>query len=380
MGMMTLPGDGMMQRRAADKLADFPQSVAIAGAWGYIGRKMLDAALSRGMRVWAHDPGPVPCDLDAGRVSVVPDEAEFYGLDADLYHLALHPEHRLRAEDILLDTGRPVVVLNEKPVAAHDDRDRPAELIRKLTNSPVWLFYNFTELYSPLAAAVREWLGRFNRLELTRFESVRGKDREAPENPRNYKVMQPVQYQETVHCLAWWLMVSGMCPGGWEEVFSGGMRVDAVARRYTPPNPQDYACPVDGFCEARMRIGDAELRLKTDFTAGVIPHKRRVLEGVGDGRPFRIESGHLEGGQLLLINGERVDLPGESQYAAVYGTIGHWRRALSLEDFNGGPYPNLRMAVLACGMASMLWDAGAGHTVTAADLHGVYGYRPGRSG
>ena len=71
---------------------DFPSSIAIAGAWGYIGRKFLDAARQLGIDVFVHDPGPVPDDLDLNGVARIAEEAEFYDTQADLFHLALHPD------------------------------------------------------------------------------------------------------------------------------------------------------------------------------------------------------------------------------------------------------------------------------------------------
>ena len=40
--------------------SELPRSIAIAGAWGYIGRKFLDVALARGLTTYVHDPGPMP--------------------------------------------------------------------------------------------------------------------------------------------------------------------------------------------------------------------------------------------------------------------------------------------------------------------------------
>src|SRR3954469_20753728 len=86
-----------------------PRSIAIAGAWGYIGRKFLEVALAHGLKTYVYDPGPAPEGLDLGRLTRVGDEAAFYRLDADLFHLAVHPEHS-RAE-ILLQRERPALIL-----------------------------------------------------------------------------------------------------------------------------------------------------------------------------------------------------------------------------------------------------------------------------
>ena len=44
-----------------------PRSIAIAGAWGYIGRKFLDVALANGLETYVFDPGPMPEDVDRSR-------------------------------------------------------------------------------------------------------------------------------------------------------------------------------------------------------------------------------------------------------------------------------------------------------------------------
>ena len=77
-----------------NRMDGFPRSIAIAGAWGYIGRKLLDSALEMGLEAHALDPGPVPGDLDVERVALHGDEEAFYRLDDDMFHLALHPERR----------------------------------------------------------------------------------------------------------------------------------------------------------------------------------------------------------------------------------------------------------------------------------------------
>src|SRR5437879_1608009 len=103
------------EHRTAGRRADLPRSIAIAGAWGYIGRKFLDVALARGLETFVHDPGPPPADVDLGRLTRVADTEEFYRLDVDLFHLAVHPEYRRL--DRLLGREEPLLILNEKPMA-----------------------------------------------------------------------------------------------------------------------------------------------------------------------------------------------------------------------------------------------------------------------
>ena len=115
----------------------FPQSIAIAGAWGYIGRKFLDAALGLGLRTYVFDPGDPPDDVDLDSVTRVDDEDAFYALDADLFHLALHPEHRRRGEQILLRRAarEKILILNEKPMATPGDSQRCLEVVEAVERS-----------------------------------------------------------------------------------------------------------------------------------------------------------------------------------------------------------------------------------------------------
>ena len=43
------------------------RSIAIAGAWGYIGRKFLDAARQLNLSTSVYDPGRVPAMSISGR-------------------------------------------------------------------------------------------------------------------------------------------------------------------------------------------------------------------------------------------------------------------------------------------------------------------------
>jgi hypothetical protein len=60
---------------------DLFASVAIAGAWGYMGRKLLDAARRRDLPVRVLDPGPWPVDLgpDGDGLSVAVGETHLDG-------------------------------------------------------------------------------------------------------------------------------------------------------------------------------------------------------------------------------------------------------------------------------------------------------------
>ena len=105
----------------------FPQSLAIAGAWGYIGRKFLRAGQALGMELFVYDPGPAPRDLNWEGVIRLDTPSQLYAARADLFHLAVHPEHRQAALDQLLDRSRkePILVLCEKPMSQPEHPDLP---------------------------------------------------------------------------------------------------------------------------------------------------------------------------------------------------------------------------------------------------------------
>ena len=106
-------------------------SLAIAGAWGYIGQKFIEAGLTLGHDVYVYDPGPVPDDIDLESVTRVEIESDFYALDVDLFHLALHPEHRSAALDQLLPraASESLLILDEKPMASPESPEECSALV-----------------------------------------------------------------------------------------------------------------------------------------------------------------------------------------------------------------------------------------------------------
>ena len=160
----------------------FPGSIAIAGAWGYIGRKFLDVALARGLTTFVYDPGPPPDDVDLSRLVLVRDEADFYRLDAELFHLAVHPEHR--RDDLLLARPGPPPILNEKPMAEPGHPQRCRRVVAAVDASRAVMLYDFPELFDPLTARILDFLGGFRDLRIAGISVQRSKDREDPGNPR----------------------------------------------------------------------------------------------------------------------------------------------------------------------------------------------------
>jgi hypothetical protein len=339
---------------------DLPQSLAIAGAWGYIGRKFLDVALRRQIPTFVYDPGDLPADVDSSRLTRLADDAEFYRLPADLFHLATHPDHRRTGQQQLLERAQqePLAILNEKPMAAPDSPQECAQIVAAVHDSRALMLYDFPELYDPLTERIIDHLRSYRDVRITDISTCRSKDREAPDNPRNYKRMVPIQYQESVHCLAYVLFVLARLHGGLAEVFDGGLRLRAESEPYAPPNPAMYPYVVDGRCSYQVSLGGVRIEGRTDFKAGAEFTKRRVLRGRGDGRPFCIEADYLEGRKRLCINGiEQAVDPHANSYQSVLRTLTRWRREFRREDLMEGIYPNPGFARITYQLSSTLWRA-----------------------
>lgn len=332
--------------------------VAIAGAWGYIGRKLLDAARHRGISVQALDPGPWPEDLPRDGVDRVPDLATYCSLPAGLFHLALHPEHRRAIEARLLERAatEPLWILNEKPMAAPDDPGHAVRLVEAVDRSAAVMLFDFPELFDPLTHRILENLRGFQEVRITSLRVERSKDREDPALPRNYKRMVPIQFQESVHCLAWVLHLLAACQGGLDAALARGVAVEATAQPYRPPNPEAYPHVVDGRCEYRLTLDGTEVEGLTDFTRGAPWRKRRAIRGTVDGQPFVIEADYLEGAKYLRIDG--VDQgwdPRSDSYGAILETLAGWRRTVSRSALLTGLYPNPRLAWRTFQLSGLLW-------------------------
>ncbi|MFH1569486.1 MAG: hypothetical protein ABIL09_15930 [Gemmatimonadota bacterium] len=334
------------------------RSIAIAGAWGYIGRKLTDAALELGLETSVLDPGPPPPDAPLDRVTRLTDEEAFYRLPADLFHLALHPEHRGRALDILLGRARtePILVLNEKPMA-HPERPGDCQaLVDAVSASGAAMLFDFPELFDPLTLRILDFLGEFDRVSLCDILVQRSKDREDRENPRNRKRMVHIQYQESVHCIAFALHLLSHCRRSAEAVLTEGVAARATSEPYDPPNPEDYPYVVDGRCDYELAMGGATLRGCTNFKRGARWEKSRLIRGTGDGRDFTIEADYLEGAKYLRLDGidQGMD-PDGSSYTGVLTTLGRWASTAGRDGLMAGLYPNPAFTRLTYQLSSLVW-------------------------
>ncbi|MDZ7616639.1 MAG: hypothetical protein U1E05_06525, partial [Patescibacteria group bacterium] len=179
-----------------------------------------------------------------------------------------------------------------------------------------------------------------------------------------------------VHCLAYALFVLASLRGGLADVFDGGASIRAESEPYSPPNPEIYPHPVDGRCRYQLSLGGAMIEGRTDFKAGAEFTKRRVLSGLADGRPFRIEVEYLEGAKRLTINGEdqQVD-PRTSSYESVLRTFTRWRGEMEPNALMAGVYPNPAFARVTYQLSSALWRASRNRAVVQlADLDELLGF------
>lgn len=336
----------------------FPRSIAIAGAWGYIGRQFFKAACELGLRVYVFDPAPVPADIPRSSFALVADEEEFYRLDADLFHLALHPENRRQALVYLRERAidRPLLVLNEKPMAQPERPEQCLETLRTVEGTRIVMLFDFLELFDPLVRAISRHLSSFDQVEIDDILLYRGKDREDPTRPRNYKRMVPIQYQESVHCLAFLLDLLGNLKGGLEAVFADGLKIAARSLPYAPPNPQDYPYQVDGQCHYEIAMGNLQVRGCTDFKSGAEFAKRKIIRGRVDGRPLVIEANTQEGQKYLRFDGvDQGFAPDASSYRQALSTLGDWYQRVDHRQLMNGVYPNPRFARLTYQLSSALW-------------------------
>ncbi|MCL4206848.1 MAG: hypothetical protein KJ000_30570 [Pirellulaceae bacterium] len=360
-------------------MRSYPESLAIAGAWGYIGRKFLDAALRRRIRTLVFDPGDLPADIDPQAVARIGTEEEFYASPAELFHLAMHPGHRQRGLDLLLAraaSGEDIAVLNEKPMAAPETPEQCPELVDSASRSGALMMFDFPELYDPLTERIIDHLRPFRDLRINDIYIRRSKDREATSNPRNYKPMVPIQYQESIHCLAFVLFVLARLRGGLAPVFEHGLTLTGDAKPYHPPNPEIYPYVVDGRCNYRLTLGTLSIEGQTDFKAGADATKQRILSGTGDGRPFHIDVDFQEGQKRLLINGmDQTGDPAANSYDHVLRTMTRWRRFETRETLMTGVYPNPTFAHVAYQLASVLWrSCHAAATIHLPSLDGLLAF------
>ena len=157
------------------------------------------------------------------------------------------------------------------------------------------MLFDFVEAFNPCTLQVRALLSRFRQhkdFRIDHIRCVRAKDREDRRNPRNRKVIVPIQYQETAHCLAMLLLVLDR-PASFAEAFPDGVTIEALSAPYDPPNPEDYRFGmVDGKVTGVIRAGGLTISLDTDFKRqGTTPYKSFEIVGLRSWPRFRDRGG-----------------------------------------------------------------------------------------
>jgi len=193
--------------------------------------------------------------------------------------------------------------------------------------------------------------------------------------------MVSIQYQESVHCLAFVLHLLAALRGSLAAVLADGVRVEATARPYQAPNPEAYAHPVDGYCAYRLACGETRVDGITDFTRAAERTKRRIVRGLADGRPFAIDAEYLEGEKSLVIDGTKQDYePATCSYASILRTLLEWRAGKSAEELRRDIYPQPRLARVAYQLSSVLWaSCHRGAPISVASLEELIGFHAGYS-
>jgi hypothetical protein len=241
-------------------------------------------------------------------------------------------------------------------MALPEHPDRCRREVEEIRRAGVCVLYDFPELFDPITRRVCSFLDGFDRVTIQSMFVQRSKDREDPQNSRNYKRMVPIQYQESVHCLAFVLNLLARSSGSLSHTLSQGVSVSASSDIYIAPNPQIYPCEVDGRCEYEMDIGRVRVTGRTDFKRGAPWSKRRIIRGVADGEPFELDLNFLEGEKELTINGTvHEDVLDTDSYAEVIKTCAVWKRSVPAETLMTGLYPNAAFARATYQLSSMLW-------------------------
>ena len=94
----------------------------------------------------------------------------------------------------------------------------------------------------------------------------------------------------------------------------------------------------------------------TDFKRGAEWAKRRVIRGIGDGRPFEIEVSYLEGRKSLRIDGvDQPCDPSASSYEHVLATATRWARQVGRDGLMTGLFPNPRFTHVTYQLSAALW-------------------------
>lgn len=374
-----------------------PESIAIAGAFGYIGSLYLQASANLGIeQIFVYDPAPVPAQLidmiNTGRVKQIKNETEFYELNADLFHIAMHPQQRNKMFRLI---ERGMSINCEKPMAHPEQPELCDKVIKAVKSSNCTVLYDFPELFDSYYLGMKDDSVVLEHLaDMTQLDSVwikkmflhRSKDRES-DNEKNKRVVLPIQYQESVHCIAFMLQAlgavnelkagNGSMNGTFKDIFSNGVFVDARSEPYEPPNKESYPYVVDGLCIGRICLNNAEVEIYTNFKKEYQAVRRQTIIGAytvanaplianeSASADFYISFGVDNEHRYINFDGCDMMSPKEARQTPHESVITKsWKlhsRAAVDECFRNelmtGLYPNPYFAMLTFKLSDMLWKS-----------------------
>lgn len=338
--------------------ADIPDSFAIAGIYGYMGSLLYKAALELGIKtIYGFDPGRRPLDFpDSSSLKMFEKEQDFYDVEAELFHICTPPEIRGNVFH-LIERGKKINV--EKPIVHPSNPILGYQMKQTINSSGASVLFDFVEAFNPRTFQYANWLSEkmsYSDFQITGIYSERSKDREDRSNPRNYKVIVPIQYQETCHCLAFILYILNKGQR-FEDNFPQGLTVQGYSELYDPPNPQDYTfSPVDGKVNGVLQAGRMRIELYTNFKIrGAKAYKRIITAGIADGKPFTIEAIYDGKQEVIKANGEVLpDIEFHNRFKNII--LNSWilhqkeKTCYSIK-------PDVNFSWLVFGLSSALWKS-----------------------
>lgn len=364
-----------MQNSVEERL---PASVAVAGYRGYIGDRIWAAGKKAGLQMYGYDPAEPSAEV--GDSTICSSAEQFYQAPARIFHLALHPEARDDGWTRLMRRSQreQLAILMEKPMATPEDPQMCDRVIQQVEQSQAVVLYNFPELFDPITWEIIRFLKQHQTVQIRRIHVVRSKDRES-DTPRNRKRMVTIQYQESVHCLAFACFLIAAVEDFYSAALLHGVRIWGESRPYNPPNPEDYAHVVDGYCQYVMDCGPVAVMGVTDFSHRAPCMKYRRIEGSADGQSFCIEADYAEGCKSLRINGvDRTAGLAGCSYRAVLASYAGWLADYSRDSLLSEVFPHPSFARMVYQLSSMLWlSCYERCSVSASDLRQVLAFNAG---
>jgi len=334
-----------------------PKTIAIAGCSGYIGTHMTQAALALGMQVYGIDPLLQDHFVSQKNFTEIDTIDAFCDLDADIYYLALQPNHRTPYLARLIPDGR--FIFSEKPMARARDPHVCDQLITQLANTSATMRYNFLLIYNPITEQIIQYLRSHKKVAISYMKSVFEKNRESRRNDRNKKFMEPIQYQESIHSLALMLVLRGETLSydiqDFDQIFPQGLIAVGESSPYDAPS-SDYDTIPDGRFYGTLTTSGFRMDVITNFKRfdkqrfPTRPQKKVIISGTADGTPFTIEADYQRDHEMLRINNTDITLPNFRPYEYI------WQKLILPNDHNA-PHiiPDEHLARRAYQISALLW-------------------------